>query len=48
MPGVPVTGQPLAHEPQTMQAEKSNRSRKERNPGLRKQEEVLTSILARQ
>jgi hypothetical protein len=48
MPGVPVTGQPLAHEPQTMQAEKSNRSRKELNPGLRKQEEMLTSILARQ
>jgi hypothetical protein len=48
MPGVPVTGQPLAQDPQTMQAEKSNRSKKERNPGLRKQEEMLTSILARQ
>jgi hypothetical protein len=48
IPGVPVIGQPLAQDPQTMQAEKSNRSRKERNSGLRKQEEVLTSILARQ
>jgi hypothetical protein len=46
MPGVPVTGHPLAQEPQTMQAEKSKRSRKERKSVLIKDEEVLTTILA--
>jgi hypothetical protein len=48
MPGVPVTGQPPTHDPQTMQAEKSKCSRTEHKSGLRKHEEVLTTILARQ
>ena len=47
MPGVPVIGQPLAQEPQTMQAEKSNRSKKERKSGLMKQDGVLMATLAR-
>jgi hypothetical protein len=46
MPGVPVIGQPLAQDPQTMQAEKSNRSKKERKSVLRKQVEVLMATLA--
>jgi len=44
---VPVTGQPLAQDPQTMQDEKSKRSKKERRSVLIKDEEVLTTILTR-
>jgi hypothetical protein len=47
MPGVPVTGQPLAQDPQTMQAEKSNLSKTDSNSGLMQCAEELTVILAR-
>jgi hypothetical protein len=47
MPGVPVTGQPLAHDPQTMQTEKSNLSKTDSNSGLMQCAEELTVILAR-